>query len=104
MKINFELLLLLCDLYKTVSVKTPRRLEVILEILKDIVYTEDSFTCKREVIIDLHDEETPFQNSSFKFTIQTLARLEQNLPKLKFIIQKRLNYNRYHLYFIKIYI
>ena len=89
MKINFELLLVICDLYKTAPVKTPKRLEVIMEILKDILDTQEPFTCKRDVIIDIHNEETPFQKSDFTLTIQTLARLEQNLPKFTTLLYKK---------------
>ena len=89
MKINFELLVVLCDLYKTVPVRTPKRLDIILEFTK--IITESGLSCTRSVIIDLHDEEKMFQNSPFNLTMNDLARLEQNIPKLNLITQNRIN-------------
>ena len=52
---------------------------------------ESGLSCTRSVIIDLHDEEKMFQNSPFDITIHDLARLEQNIPKLKLMTQNRIN-------------
>ena len=90
MKINFEMLILLCDLYKAVPLKTPKRLDIILETAKDVVIN-DNLSCTRYVIIDLHDEEVPFQTSPFNLSLETIARLEQNIPKLQYLTQNRLN-------------
>ena len=89
MKINFELLVVLCDLYKAVPVRTPKRLDIILQFAN--IITESGLSCTRNVIIDLHDEEKMFQNSPFNLTMHELARLEQNIPKLKLMTQNRIN-------------
>lgn len=90
MKINFEVLLVLCDLFKTVPLKTPKRLELIYEMLKELIDFENLF-CSREVIIDIPNEELHFQNSPFTLNIQNIAILEQSAPKLNYITQNRLH-------------
>ena len=60
MKIEFETILILCDLYKVVPINTPKRLKVILEMANEIIKTKEG--TNREIIIDIDDEKR-FENT-----------------------------------------
>ena len=90
MKIKFELLILLCDLYKAIPMNTPKRLELIRDIASEISACGESI-CDRAVLIDIKAEESYFQNSPFVLDIENLSRIEQDLPRLKDITKNRLD-------------
>ena len=63
MGIKLEELLILCELYDAVPVRTPKRVVVIYGFASKIL--ENSKLNGREILIDVHDENI-YQNTSFE--------------------------------------
>ena len=79
MRINLEILLILCDIYDAVPLRTPKRIAVIYEFTSKILENEKFSGC--DVLVDVHDENL-FQDQLFELSMENIARLEQNIPKL----------------------
>ena len=59
MKINLDLLIALCDLYKYIPSRTPNRLEIILQFVEGIVGSLPTINEQRpcnNITLRLHDE------------------------------------------------
>ena len=73
MRINLEILLILCDIYDAVPLRTAKRIAVIYEFTSKILENEKLSGC--DVLVDVHDENL-FQDQVFELTMENIARLE----------------------------
>ena len=92
MKINLDYYIILCDLFESIPLRTPKRLEIIYGFAKDLIISkEENKTTSNdniEIIIDMHDE-SYFRDSPFSLNIDSIARIEQNKPKMKTFVSRQ---------------
>ena len=95
MKINLDHYIILCDLFESIPLRTPKRLEIIYGFAKDLIKSKEEYykttsNNNMEIIIDMHDE-SYFRDSPFSLNIDIIARIEQNIPKMKTFVSRQIS-------------
>ena len=81
MKISFDSLLLIADLFKIVPPRTPDRLNVILDYFKKELQQPGITTAtKTEIMIQLSDEDNFTQQ--FEATVENIGRLAEHVVSI----------------------
>ena len=81
MRINLDYFIILCDLFKNVPPRTPKRLNVIQSLAEQIwqEFQQDSNPyCKEEIFVDIEREETKLSES---FQINNVSELSEHMHR-----------------------